>query len=125
MFRIECFVTDKHLPDVLRALGQRVMNLSVLPVVDAAVEKKGKAKEVKPGPDAGEPTLNRMIKALRSSGREISRGSVETTLQEIGLRPESAPYLMKQARKQGFWKSKGKGPGVTYAWTQHTNGTKE
>lgn len=125
MFRIECFVTDKHLPDVLRSLGQRVMNLSVQPVVDAAVEKKGRAKEVKPGPGAGEPNLERMIRALRKSGRVINRGSIELACQEIGLRSESAPYLMKKAREAGYIKAKGRGPTVTYTWGQHTNGSKE
>lgn len=116
MFRIECFVTDKHLPDVLRALGQRVMNLSVQPVVDAAVEKKGK----------GEPKLKATTNGTGLEGflRELTKhptinvGSAEAACQAAGLSPSSKNHFLGAAIKRGIIVRRGKGTGTTYAWAK-------
>ena len=117
MFRIECFVTDRHLPDVLRALGQRVMNLSVQPVVDAAIEKRAGAK----GP------REKIIKQTNGSSLEgfirelvkapaINSATAQAAAQASGAAPASYGYLLKKAIAAGIIRKKGKGPGTTYVW---------
>lgn len=120
MFKIECFVTDKHLPDVLRALGQRVMNLTVVPVVDAApvvrpASRKG--EETKTLEATSASGLESFLKAL-SKAPAINRGSAAAACQEAGLNPSSAYYFLKRARRAGFLSSKGKGTQLTWSWAR-------
>jgi hypothetical protein len=116
MFRIECFVTDKHLPDVLRALGQRVMNLSVVPVVHAAVEKtegKGKPKIRQ----AASTTLEAWLVELRKKPAIVVQ-HMKDAAQAAGASPTSYGYLLKQAVAQKLIRKHGKGFNSTYEWVK-------
>jgi len=114
MFRIECFVTDKHLPGTLRALGQRVMNLSVVPVVDAAPAKKGKTRELR---QTNGGTLGSFITELRKEP-VINGGAAERACQAAGLAPSSKNHFLQQAIKAKLIKKRGKGTGTTYEWAK-------
>jgi len=111
MFRIECFVTDKHLPDVLRALGQRVMNLSVQPVVDAAIEGKKKPTIKQANGSSLEGFIKELVKAPA-----INSATAQAAAQASGASPSSYGYLLKKAIAAGIIRKKGKGPGTTYVW---------
>lgn len=119
MFRITCFVTDKHLADVLRALGQRVMNLDVQPVVGAEVNsgvKGRKEKRAKPKGD-GLNNLERFINELHKVPT-IHKASAQEALRLTGSNPSSVNYFLGQAQQHGFLKKHGKGTGTTYTLLQ-------
>jgi hypothetical protein len=114
MFRIECFVTDKHLPDVLRALGQRVMNLSVVPVVDAVVTPAGKRAENKPKVSAVD-AMDTFIKELRKAPAP-SAAAARAAAQASGYAEKSYSNLLRKAVELNLIVRKGQGQGTTYSW---------
>jgi hypothetical protein len=123
MFKIEFFTDDKNLPHLLRAVTGKVMNLSVVPVVNAVPEKikkgKGKGKlngKLRQVHDA-EQTIGLFCKELKKSGDNISSESAKEALARVGMSPTSYNHFLSRAVEAGLIKrAKKEGNKVTWAW---------
>src|SRR5215813_13205051 len=105
MFKISFFVDDKNLPHVLRAVGGRVMDLSVVPVVNAVQEtdKRGRPKpNGKLKQDAGH-TLGLFCKELKKAS-VINVETAKAAATRAGGSATSYSYYLQQAVKANLIK---------------------
>ncbi len=109
LFKIDFFVDDKYLAEVLRVLAGRTRNLSVVPVANAVPLRNGAIKQ-----EAGH-TLGLFLKQLKEQ-EVINAKTAKDASQKAGLSPASYSHLLASAVKQGLIKRRGKGKGTKYEW---------
>lgn len=112
MFRIECFVDDKHVADVIRALtGKAIGQPTIQPVANA--QAKG-GKIVTDGLSLCETFVKALAKAAAVGLKETTMAKIKEFLRDQNAKESSAGYLVKCAERAGALKRKGSGPGVRY-----------
>ena len=124
MFRINFFVDDKNLPQVLRDVGGKVHNLEVVPVVNAKVadepSRRGRGAPRKNGKvvQDAEHTLGLFCKQMKKlTGDEpIVAAKAKAALQQVGLSPTSYSHFLQQAVKANLIRKEGKGAKTTWLW---------
>jgi hypothetical protein len=107
MFRIEVFVDDKRLAQVMHAMTGLIVSMSVpQPVVNAEVKKQGRIVAKSNG------NLHSLFieHLAKSKVDEIRPSQVADWLEQHGKSRFSANYLIKNLVKQGVLK---RGPGKT------------
>jgi len=123
MFKIEFFTDDKNLPHLLRAVTGKVMNLSVVPVVNAVPEKikkgkgKGKGKlngKLRQVHDA-EQTIGLFCKELKKYDT-INANNTKEVLTKIGMSPTSYNHFLNEAVKAGMIKKVKKDGKINWSW---------
>lgn len=109
MFKIDFFVDDKYLAEVLRTLSGRTRNLSVVPVSNAIPHANGEIKS-----KAGR-TVDLFVAELKKH-EAVTPKIAKECAQKIGLSPVSYLHLLEGAMKQGAIKRHGKGSNTKYEW---------
>jgi hypothetical protein len=108
MFRIECFVDDKHLPKVLKAMAGMTYNMKVDPVVNAMVDKK----QVKAAGDH-KPAYIRVYERLIHNGKSIGDRvlsiEVKDAMKEIKVSENSYSATVKGLTDKGLLKAVARG----------------
>lgn len=110
MFRIECFVDDKHLAKVMHGLSGLCMELQVVPVVNAET-KNGKVMAKTSG-----DTTEMLAKWLHEQKKHVIRpDDIKQFCLQHGRAEKSYSNVLAKAKKAGLLsKPKGKGNQVSY-----------
>jgi len=118
VFKLEFFVEDKQLPAVLHMINGKVMNLQVMPVVNAVVDKDHRGKPNGKLKQDAEHTLGLFCKELKKFGDEITAKNAQEVLSKLGFSPTSYSHFLQQAVKARLIKrAKGEGNrNVTWSW---------
>jgi hypothetical protein len=119
MFKIEFFTDDKNLPHLLRAVTGKVMNLSVVPVVNAVPEKTKRGK-IKPNGKLrqvhnAEQTMGLFCKELKKYDT-INASNTKEVLTKIGMSPTSHNHFLNEAVKHGLIKKVKKDGKINWSW---------
>lgn len=109
MFKIEAFCDDKRLPDVLRALAGKAMNVVAVPVLNA--QPKEQVKAIGRG-DVVEMFLRRLQEQRK---REFRAPDLASFLEEIGLSKTSVGHYLTRMRRAKIASCRGKSRGAS--WT--------
>lgn len=115
MFRIECFVDDKHLASVMHALAGRTMNLSAVPVVNA-VAAGGRVAPVTSGKI--EDLFVAWAKANKVQTFKAKDSVLNDFLASMGKPPSAKTYAVVKLKEAGVLRGKGKGSNVTWTVVQ-------
>jgi xanthine dehydrogenase iron-sulfur cluster and FAD-binding subunit A len=114
MFRIECFVEDARLVQVLHALAGKVKAMDVQPVVNATVDKSnGELKAITPG-----SVIDLFAKYLKENQEPVTVDYLRAFLGSIGRSPTSTQYVLRQAIERKLITKHGKGNAMTYERTK-------
>lgn len=110
-FKVEVFVRDKHLGDVLRSLAGKIDGMpSVVPVVNAAVGSNGKH----------EPMIKGQLPEIFAKWvadqmlTTIVAADFRRFQEHVGRSPKGYSHFAQQMVDAGIVKKKGKGTGMTY-----------
>ncbi len=110
MFRIECFVDDKKLSQVLQVLqGLILADPRIQPVANAHMER-GTVKAKTDG-SIGELLLEHIKK---NKLKEIRNRDVREFLRGMGRPPGSSYWGIKEGIRLGYLRRSGKGSGMKY-----------
>ena len=109
MFKVDFFVEDKYLAEVLRAVTGRTRNLTCVPVINAVPHANGAIKQ-----ETGH-TLGLFLKELKKQ-EVVNAKTAKDASQKAGLSPASYSHLLTSAINQGLIKRRGKGKGTKYEW---------
>ena len=117
MFKIEFFVDDKYLAEVLRGVAGKARQLQVIPVVNVAEEKTRGRPNGQLKQDA-EHTLGLFLKELKKVAPEqIVAAQARQAAENCGMAPTSYSYfLQKAAKAKLIKKGKKEGNNMIYMW---------
>lgn len=117
MFKVEFFIDDKNLPAMLHTINGKVMNLSVVPVVNAVpVKTRGPGKANGKITQDSEHLLGLFCKELKKLAKEeIKAADVKEALTKIGKSPTSYSHFLARAVDAGLIK-KGERHGNSFSW---------
>lgn len=117
MFKIEFFVDDKYLAEVLRGVSGKARQLQVIPVVNVVQETDKKGKPNGKLKQDAEHTLGLFCKELKKAAPEAATSAdARKALEKIGLSPTSNNHFLNQAVKAGLMKKHKKEGKVTWEW---------
>lgn len=113
MFKIDCFVEDKHLATALRGLSGLILDLKVVPVVNA-VAKNGTVQ------GQSGSLIERFVTEWKSRKLgKITAAEARDLAKAVGLSPTSYGHILHNAIKGGHvtkaGKTGGSGSGFLYA----------
>lgn len=83
MFRIVCFVEDKHLPKILHAMSGLVLNMEPPQPVVNAVVKKGKVETSSMG-DSVLARIKNLISSKLAKGDEFTSDTLKLMVKDAG-----------------------------------------
>lgn len=110
MFRIECFVDDRRLPELLRALAGLVRGVpSVVPVVNVEEDHPSGLKAKTNG-----ALLGVFAEYVGKLSGPFGPTEVRDFLKSVGKSPTSSSYLMQKAVAARLVKRTGKSSQVRY-----------
>lgn len=116
MFKFEFFVEDKQVAPLLHLITGKVMNLSVVPVVNAIPVKDKRGKPNGKLTQDAEHTMGLFCKELKKLAPDkIEAEHVKEALTKLGKSPMSYSYFLSRAVKAGLLK-KGKRHGNSFDW---------
>lgn len=102
MFRMECFVEDKHVADVLRAVAGMVHNLQIVPVVEPSTV------------NGSDRTADLFADYLNKHEGQITVQYAREFQKSIGRSPSSAQYVLSEAVRHKIIRRVGAGRGAKY-----------
>lgn len=109
MFRIECFVEDKHLAEALRVLAKlRALNVSSQPVENALL-KQGKLVQ---DHQRSKPQYVRLYEELEQGCRlnaPIAMSAIKSIAKQAGIPTANLSALLARLKADKLIRSKGKG----------------
>jgi hypothetical protein len=97
MFRVEFFVDDKHLAEVMHAVAGRSRNLNVQPVANSGNGPGGEVKAFKAG------SVHELLLAAinQSHPHRVTAGQARVLVQKLGFAPDSTSYYLKRLVDSG------------------------
>ena len=106
MFRIECFVDEKNMGEVLKRLNGIARNLTHNYVPNVEPKRNGKIKAV-----AGNRIELIQRELHKRKLTQITGPEMKELVEEIGLNRTSYSHFIQEMVKAGMLKKGGKGPG--------------